>query len=127
MINFINEILYRLGLKTREEPQEAKPASVEDQTEPKRSKIAIEPAFIMKQGQWVLVVEHKFNNIPSWVEWDGEREVLTITQMNGDIDEADLVLKSEAYESLKSTHRVILVSNDNKERIVQNVKFVARI
>ena len=68
--------------------------------------------------------------MPSWVEWDSERKVITITQMNGDLDEAAIDLKEEYFESLKMAQKLLLVSNENasndNERIMHTVSFLSR-
>ena len=77
------------------DPVIEKPVYLEERTEPKCNKIDAEPIMAMKDGHLIMVVQHQFSNIPSWVEWDNDRHVVTITQMNGDIDEAGLELNDE--------------------------------
>lgn len=124
---FLNFLMHILGLGSKKEPVIVeKKVYVEDQTEPKRNKIWQEPVLGFKDGYLVMVVQYKFDNIPSWVEWDGDRKIVTITQMNGDIDEADLELKAEHLERLQDVQKMLLVSNDNDEKIMHYVQFLAR-
>lgn len=127
IINFLRKILYTLGMLGRSK-QLAESASfhVESQTEPKRGIIVREPLLAIKDGFLVVVVDHRFANVPSWVEWDGERGVLSIAQMNGDLDEARLRLKDEHKKTLAAEHKLLLVSNKDGESIVHFVPFLAR-
>lgn len=120
--------MHKLGLGSPNEPEtDDSPVYVEDQTEPKRGKIDQEPVLGNKDGYLVMVVQHTFANIPSWVEWDKERKIVTITQMNGDMDEAALDLKEEHIDKLKDVQKLLLVSNDNEEKIMHYVQFLARL
>ena len=64
--------------------------------------------------------------MPSWVEWDNDRQVVTIAHMNGDVDEAPLELDEEHITMLGEQKKVLLVSNDNTKKIMHAVKFIAR-
>lgn len=126
--NIFNYLMHILGLRTKKEPEPVvEKVYVEEQTEPKRNKIDLEPILGFKDNYLVMVVQHRFENIPSWVEWDSDRKTVTITQMNGDIDEAKLDLKTEQLERLKNVQKLLLVSNDNEEKIMHYVQFLARL
>lgn len=123
-----NHLMHILGLRSKKEPEPViEKVYVEEQTEPKRNKIDQEPILGFKDSYLVMVVQHRFENIPSWVEWDSDRKTVTITQMNGDIDEAKLDLKTEHLERLKNVQKLLLVSNDNEEKIMHYVQFLARL
>lgn len=129
LIKILTNILHKLRLcdECASGVREVAPDAVEAQTEPKRCVIEKEPLLALKDGHLVLVVEHSFSNVPSWVEWDGESRVMTIAQMNGDLDEAKIEIKKEFLEQLKAAKKVLLVSNDNEERIMQCIPFFARV
>lgn len=127
IINFLRKILYILGIPGNSaRPAESARLQVEIQTEPKRGIIVREPLLAIKDGFLVVVVDHRFANVPSWVEWDAERGVLSIAQMNGDLDEARLRLKDEHKKTLAKEHKLLLVSNKDGESIVHFVPFLAR-
>lgn len=111
----------------QDDPVIEKPVYLEERTEPKCNKIDAEPIMAMKDGHLIMVVQHQFSNIPSWVEWDNDRHVVTITQMNGDIDEAGLELKDEHLLMLKDLTKLLLVSNDNEGKMMHYVQFIARV
>jgi hypothetical protein len=94
--------------------------------EPPRRKIEKEPLLAFKDGFLVLVVEHKFDDIPSWVEWDQERQIVTVMQTNGRMEEARIEIKEEHYDFLKTARKLLLVSNDNEEQIVHYLPFMPR-
>ncbi len=98
----------------------------EEYTQPKFNKIDIEPVLALKNDHLVMVLEYEFKNIPSWVEWDNDRQVVTIAHMNGDVDEAPLELNEEHITIIDEQKKVLLVSNDNANKIMHAVKFIAR-
>lgn len=125
---FLNHLMHILGHRPKKQPESiVEKVYVEDQTEPKRNKINLEPILGFKDDYLVMVVQHRFDNVPSWVEWDSDRKTVTITQMNGDIDEAKLELKTEHLNKLKNVQKLLLVSNDNEEKIMHYVQFLARL
>ena len=84
----------------------------------------------VKDGHLVIVIDHVFEDIPSWIEWDAEREMLTITQMGGQMDETHVHIEQDAYESLRRMRKLLLISNDNaqktEEKIVHYIAFLPR-
>ncbi|MFK7839592.1 MAG: hypothetical protein AB8B83_04620 [Bdellovibrionales bacterium] len=130
IIEILRNCLQNLGVLRPKDAPQADLEPVETQTEPKIGKIGHEPLLALENGNLIMVVDHYFENIPSWVEWDSERKVITITHMNGDHDEAAIDLKEEYYESLKMAQKLLLVSNENasndNERIMQTVSFLSR-
>ena len=134
IIQILTNCLQNLGVLRASEAQQsasdAENVQVETQTDPKVGKIDHEPLLALEEGKLVMVVDHYFENMPSWVEWDSERKVITITQMNGDLDEAAIDLKEEYFESLKMAQKLLLVSNENasndNERIMHTVSFLSR-
>ena len=98
----------------------------EEYTQPKFNKIDVEPVLALKNDHLVMVMEYEFKNMPSWVEWDNDRQVVTIAHMNGDVDEAPLELDEEHITMLGEQKKVLLVSNDNTKKIMHAVKFIAR-
>lgn len=124
LINFLRNLMYKLGLgRDAPEPGEKAPPP---QPEPRLGKIEKEPLLAMKDEHLVLIVDHTFEDVPSWVEWDPERRVISITHMNGQVDEASAEIKAEFAETLKQARKLLLVSNDNDEKIVHFVTFIAR-
>ncbi len=127
IIRILTDFLHKIGLSFgAETKQSAQPSPVEPQTDPKRGVIEKEPLLAFENGKLVMVVEHHFDNVPSWVEWDKERQIVTITQMNGDLDEAKLEIKEEYIERLEMARNLLLVGNDNNERIMHSVPILAR-
>lgn len=98
----------------------------EEYTQPTYNKIETEPVLAIQNDHLVMVLEHEFKNMPSWVEWDNGRQTVTIAHMNGDIDEAPLALKEEHIALLGEKQKILLVSNDNTTKIMQALKFIAR-
>ena len=132
IIEFLRNFLQTLGVSRPNEAEQSAPSPVETQTDPKVGKIDHEPLLAMEDDNLVMVVDHYFENVPSWVEWDKERKTITITQMNGDLDEAPVDLKEEYIDRLKLAQKLLLVSNvnasnDNDERIMHTVSFLSRL
>ena len=74
----------------------------------------------------VLMVDHQFDGVPSWIEWDNDRKTVSFTQMGGDMDEMNADIKVEYIDALMDAKKVLLVSNDNEKKIVHFVPFIAR-
>ncbi len=112
-----------------EEPviEDAPPVVYEEFTQPKFNRIQNEPIIALKDDHLVLVFDHQFDNIPSWVEWDKERSIVTISHMNGDTDEAPLEIKDDFIPNMQGDKKILLVSNDNDEKIMHYVQFLSRI
>ncbi|GEM_PF-1236441 len=127
LIDFLHKIGLSFGTKSE---QSARPMPVETQTDPKRGIIHKDPLLAFEDGKLVMVVEHHFENVPSWVEWDKDRQIVTITQMNGDLDEAKLEIKEDCIGRLEMARNLLLVSldvsNDNDERIMHSVPILIR-
>lgn len=131
IIELLTSFLQNLGVLRPNEAVEETLSQVESHTEPHVGQIDHEPLFAIEGDKLVMAVDHYFANMPNWVEWDSERKVVTITQMNGDLDEAPANLKKEYEDRLKKSQRLILVSNqnandDNNERITHTVPFLSR-
>ena len=123
MISFLSNLIHKLTVRTSPYP----PRLISQmEPDPPRRKIVQEPFFALKDGFLVVVVDHSFDDVPSWVEWDAARKVLSIAQMNGQIDEAHAEIAPNHYETLQNSRKLLLVSNDNKEKIVHFLPFLAR-
>lgn len=125
IINFLRNILYKIRGSAGELPQSGGFAA-ESRKGPNRGIITQEPLLALKDGFLVMVVDHRFSDVPGWVEWDAERGVLSIAQINGDVDEARVDLKEEYRQKLAMERKLLLVSNDNGESVVHFVPFLAR-
>jgi len=95
-------------------------------SEPQRGRIKKEPLLAMEDGNLVMVVDHVFDDIPSWAQWNPDTQLLSITQMGGKIDEVKTVIKREYLETLLSARKLLLVSNNDKDgKIMHYVPFLA--
>lgn len=134
--NFFTNILYKLGLRAPAPAlsgtEQGGGAEPEADSKPKVRIIRTEP-YLGKEGEHlVLVLDHSFENVPSWVEWDPERKIAAIAQMNGDLDEVRLVIGAQYIEQLRSEKKLLLVSNDtasndNRAKIIHYVPFLPRL
>lgn len=102
------------------------PSQLPDRTQPRLGKIDREVIFAEKGGYVVLMVDHQFDGVPSWIEWDHARKTVSFTQMGGDVDEMNADIRVEFLDALMDTKKVLLVSNDNTKKIVHFVPFIAR-
>ena len=127
LISFLKNIIYKLiGLDVRSDQASAGISAVEDTSIPRCGTIEKEPIIGFEDGSLVMVVDHHFPNVPSWIEWDEARGVISITQMNGDMDEARVVLKKEHFDKLAAEKKMLLISNDNNVATVNFINFIAR-
>ncbi|MAE52413.1 MAG: hypothetical protein CMH27_11440 [Micavibrio sp.] len=126
LMNFLRNILYKLGVGSPPAEDTAIPSQVPERTQPRMGKIDQEVVFAMRDGYMVLMVDHQFDGVPSWIEWDNDRKTVSFTQMGGDMDEMNADIKVEYIDALMDAKKVLLVSNDNEKKIVHFVPFIAR-
>lgn len=122
LTNIRHKLLRWLGLDVSEQT----PVVFVPSAEPGLGVILREPLVGLKDGHLIVVVDHIFADVPSWVEWDQDRKTMSIMQMGGRVEEVRIDINPEHYEVLQLARKLLLVSNDNKERIVHYVQFIAR-
>ncbi len=128
VIGLLRKFVYNLRrLFSSAEPEVFYTGPLETQPDPRLGVIAAEPLVAFKDGFLVVAVEHVFGNVPSWVEWDAERCVLSFTQMNGDMDEASVFLAPAHLELLQVAQKLLLVSLEGENSVVHFLPFLARV
>lgn len=128
IIELLRKMLYKLGLGTSPESEdETVPVQIPERTQPRSGRIDREVVFALKDGYMVLMVDHQFDGVPSWIEWDQSRKTVSFAQMGGDMDEMNADIRAEYVDALMDTKKVLLVSNDNTKKIVHFVPFIARL
>lgn len=126
IMNFLRKLLYKIGIGLpMEEPQKEAPMG-EQQPDFRVGKIDTEAIFAIKDGYLVVILDHLFEDVPSWMEWDAERRVVSITHLGGNMDEVEADIKDEHVYALIDAKRVLLASNSNDKKIVHFVPFIAR-
>ncbi len=88
--------------------------------------IEAEPHFAMKDGHLVMAIEHRFEDMPIWVEWDEKQQFLRIAQMGGQVDTAKVKISRDHYQALRSWRKLLLVTNYRGEKIIHYVPFIIR-
>jgi hypothetical protein len=128
-MSFLKNFIHKLrDILFGQEPVAPVPVS-RPQPDARRGRIEKEPMLALKDGKLVVVVDYMFEDVPSWIEWDQEREILSITQMGGQMDEMKVAIRKDHYDVLEQTRKVLLVSNDNKgndEKIVHYLSLLTR-
>lgn len=99
---------------------------IEPEPEARVQKVDAEAIFAIKDGYLVVILDHQFNDVPSWMEWDAERKIASITHLGGNTDEVEADIKDEHVYALIDAKRVLLASNSNDKKIVHFVPFIAR-
>lgn len=106
--------------------------SQSDQNYPheRHNQIFSEPLIAIEKGELVMVVDHVFRNIPSWVEWDEKRSILRVAEMNGTVNDARVNLKKEYLEELAARQKILMISNQRgkseDDKIMHYVPFLSR-
>ncbi len=77
----------------------------------RRNQIFGEPFLAIERGELVLIVDHTFQNIPIWVEWDEKRNTLRIAEMNGTINDTRISLSQKHRKELAVRKKILLISN----------------
>lgn len=109
-------------------PEELHQESQGNRSEPENriGKIDTEAIFAIKDGYLVVILDHRFDDVPSWMEWDAERKVVSITHLGGNMDEVEADIKDEYVYALIDAKRVLIASNSNDKKIVHFIPFIAR-
>jgi len=95
-------------------------------TEPQKGKIKKEPLLAVEDGKLVMVVDHEFDDIPSWVEWDPDAQMVSIALMGGKTDEVRTVIKRDYLETLLAALKLLLVSGSENGKVMHYVPFLVR-
>jgi len=74
----------------------------------------------------VLVVDHDFEDIPEWVEWDVSRNTIGIAQMGGAVAELKSTIPPEKAELFRSAKNIALAVRFEGKNIVHGVYMVVR-
>lgn len=85
------------------------------------------PTLLLNEGnQAVLIIEHDFRDIPSWVEWDRKDRTLSLALMGGGL--LELPLSPEALENalIDRIRRLLLVTGNTTEKISHFVAIITR-
>ncbi|MCK6418130.1 MAG: hypothetical protein L6Q57_04225 [Alphaproteobacteria bacterium] len=88
-----------------------------------------EPLLAEKDGYLVLVVDEVLEDMPNWVEWDPDRNIISITHMGGGILEARLYIPPAYLDNLRRKRKLLLVSNkaeQGDEKIMHYTPFLAK-
>ncbi len=122
----LNGLLYLLGLRQKPQDHYVSVDQSGTENEPLRLKIDRQAVFAWQEGHLVVIIDHQFNNIPSWAEWDASREVLSVTHMNGAMVEAPASLQAAHIGIVMAARKLLLVSNDQGEKIMHFLPFLGR-
>lgn len=92
-----------------------------------------EPLLAEKDGYLVLVVDEVLEDMPSWVEWDPDRNIISITHMSGGVLEARMYIPPAYLDNLRQKRKLLLVSNkgdhqggQGDEKIMHYTPFLAK-
>ena len=94
--------------------------------EPQKGKINKEPLLAMEGGRLVMVLDHMFSDIPGWVEWNPDTQMVSITQVGGRVDEVRTAISRQHVEALLAARKLLLVSNKEDGKIMHFVPFLVK-
>lgn len=91
-----------------------------------RKIIQTDALFVKEKDKLALVVDHEFDDVPSWLEWDVKDKKLSIMQMGGDIAQLNTIMSKEDADEFKDFKSLYLVSNTGKEKIRHTVSMIVK-
>ncbi len=115
----------RIGLGSKKNHESASDLEGDEGLKPRVTVIKSEPLLAIERGYLVLALDYAFEGLPSWVKWTPSDQIMTISQMNGDVAEVRIVIKQEYIDKLLATKKLLLVSNHGDEKISHYVPFLA--
>jgi len=126
---FLTYCLYLCGWKKAEKPHV--PTSMSN-SEPEKPLIGtngpiVADMLVMKRDdRIVLVVDHEFQDIPEWVEWDVSRNTIGIVQMGGAVAELNSVIPPEKVDMFRNAKNLALAIRFDGRDVVHGVYLVVR-
>jgi len=141
----LTPLLYKLGLGKSDVSDERKPAPRHDwwdtpkpgNTETATDALTFElegttgfldvpTLLLVENNQVVLIVDHEFKDIPSWVEWDRTWQKLSIVQMGGALAELALGPEILREAEIDKVRRLLLVTGPTENRLSHFVSIIIR-
>lgn len=126
IISFLRNLIYKYIIGESQENRFQEYEDRAEEIEARVHKIEKEAIFALENNELVVIVDHNFEEIPSWIEWDYERKTVSIVQQKGHIEEAEAKLTESFIAKLKDKNKLLLVSNDNDKKIVHFLPFILR-
>ncbi len=126
---FLTYCLYRCGYKKAGEPLEP---DTRPEIQPEMPLIGTngpllaDMLVLQKDGRTVLVVDHEFEDIPEWVEWDISRNTIGIVQMGGAVAELKSVIPPEKVDMFRNAKNLNLAVRFDGKHVVHGVYMVVR-
>ncbi len=119
--------LDKLRLTTKDTAPDVKESPIERPTYAGPQIITnADAVFLHHNDNVVLVVDHEFKDVPSWVEWDTGQKKLAVAQMGGTITELATSIKDEDLAAYKARKKIHLVANYGGEKIIHQLSFILR-
>ena len=87
-------------------------------------RLSADTVLMIQNGHVVLVVDHDFLDIPSFVEWDKSRKSLGIAQMGGAVAEVKANLPREMNEPLSATRTIMLMTRYNGNDVAHKLNLM---
>ncbi|MCB9990569.1 MAG: hypothetical protein H6867_04200 [Rhodospirillales bacterium] len=82
--------------------------------------------FLHHNDNIALVVDHEFEDVPSWIEWDEGQGKIIVAQMGGTITEIETKIPAKELEEYKEQKRLYLIANYGGEKIIHHLSFIVR-
>lgn len=77
-----------------------------------------EMLVMQKEGRLTMVVDHEFEDIPEYVEWDVSRNIIGIVQMGGAVAELKSVLPAEKVDMFRNAKNLALAIRFEGKHVV---------
>ncbi len=110
---FLTYCRYILGDRPDAPAPVAEPVREETPLIGSHGRLTADTVLMVQNGHVVLVVDHDFLDIPSFVEWDRSRKSLGIAQLGGAVAEVKANLPREMHEPLSGTRTIMLMTRYN--------------
>lgn len=122
---FLTCFLYKIGVR-KDTSRENEGISPEASPPPPRLVTDAHALLVHLDGHVALVVDHEFEDVPSWIEWDIGRKRISIAQMGGTVTELDTALDKKEMEEYREKKKIHLVARYGGEKIVHSLALIIR-
>lgn len=121
---FLTYCRYILGGRPAAPVKPVVPESAYEPLVGTHGRLSADVVLLIQNGHVVLVVDHEFTDIPSFIEWDRSRKSLGVAQMGGAVAEVKANLPAEMNGPLNESRTILLMTRFNGAKVAHKLNLM---
>lgn len=121
---FLTYCKYILGGRPKAPVKPVEPEGTYEPLQGTHGRLSSDVVLLIQNGHVVLVVDHEFDDIPSFIEWDRTRKSLGVAQMSGAVAEVKANLPPEMNGPLSSSRTILLMTRFNGNKVAHQLNLM---